>query len=263
MLGFGVTALMLVGSAAVHSYLWIRLVRDTTGPGRFVRRLATCGVVLSALLAPGTRILTPLFDPSDGGGGRFLAWPGYTWIGVLLYLVPMLLVLELPRALVLRRWRRAERTPSRRPSEPLAEPCVEPCAGASTELPVPARAEAGNRLVGDRLVGDRLVGRRLFLGRAVGTLAGATALGTVGHGMSSALGDPLIKRIPVMLSKVSPRLAGLRIAVVSDIHLGPLLGRAHTERIVRMVNGLRADLVTIVGDLADGTASELGLRPDL
>ncbi|MEW5535998.1 metallophosphoesterase, partial [Streptomyces virginiae] len=49
-----------------------------------------------------------------------------------------------------------------------------------------------------------------------------------------------------------------RIAVVSDIHLGPLLGRAHTERIVRMVNGLQADLVTIVGDLADGTASQLG-----
>lgn len=76
--------------------------------------------------------------------------------------------------------------------------------------------------------------------------------------MSSALGDPLVKRVPVTLAKVNPRLAGLRIAVVSDIHLGPLLGRAHTERIVRMVNGLQADLVTIVGDLADGTASQLG-----
>ncbi|WP_324290431.1 metallophosphoesterase [Streptomyces sp. H27-H1] len=53
--------------------------------------------------------------------------------------------------------------------------------------------------------------------------------------MSSALGDPLTKRVPVTLSKVNPRLAGLRIAVVSDIHL-----------------------VTIVGDLADGTASQLG-----
>ncbi|MGW1774319.1 metallophosphoesterase [Streptomyces sp. NPDC002104] len=287
MLGFGVTALMLVGSAAVHYYLWIRLVRDTTGPGTPVRRLATWGVVLSALLAPGTRILTPLFDPSDGGGGRFLAWPGYTLIGVLLYLLPTLVILELPRALVLRGWRRtgaeaagdgtapaaaaavapaaaAAAGPAAAPvaapaavaapadvSVPVSGPAVSaPAALSGASAPAPTPAETGGR--------DRLVGRRLFLGRAVGTLAGATALGTVGYGMSSALGDPLIKRVPVTLSKVNPRLAGLRIAVVSDIHLGPLLGRAHTERIVRMVNGLQADLVTIVGDLADGTASQLG-----
>ncbi|MCJ0870880.1 metallophosphoesterase [Streptomyces sp. AP-93] len=259
MLGFGVTALMLVGSAAVHYYLWIRLVRDTTRPGTSVRRLATWGVVLSALLAPGTRILTPLFDPSDGGGGRFLAWPGYVLIGVLLYLLPTLVILELPRALALRRWRRAgqraDATAVRVPVPAAASvSAAGPAASAPAAAPAPAEVEAEAEAKAE----DRLVGRRLFLGRAVGTLAGATALGTVGYGMSSALGDPLIKRVPVTLSKVNPRLAGLRIAVVSDIHLGPLLGRSHTERIVRMINGLQADVVTIVGDLADGTASQLG-----
>ncbi|MFF3726393.1 metallophosphoesterase [Streptomyces erythrochromogenes] len=251
MLGIGLWALMLAGSGAVHYYLWIRLVRDTTKPRTTGRRLATWGVVLSALLAPGTRMLTPLFDPSDGGGGRFLAWPGYTLIGVLLYLLMVLAVLELPRALLLRRWRRNAG------QQDAPAPVRVPVAAAAPEAAtVPAVAEAPPAAPGEE--GQRLLGRRLFLGRAVGTVAGVTALGTVGHGMSSALGDPLVKRVPVTLSKVNPRLAGLRIAVVSDIHLGPLLGRSHTERIVRMVNGLQADLVTIVGDLADGTASQLG-----
>ncbi|MEW2581902.1 metallophosphoesterase [Streptomyces virginiae] len=254
MLGIGLWALMLAGSAVVHCYLWIRLVRDTTAPRTTARRLATSGVVLSALLAPATRMLTPLFDPSDGGGGRFLAWPGYTLIGVLLYLLLALAVLELPRALLLRRWRRS--TGQQAGPAPVRVPVTAAAGPEAATPPAPDAAGAAPDTPGEE--GQRLLGRRLFLGRAVGTVAGVTALGTVGYGMSSALGDPLVRRVPVTLSKVNPRLAGLRIAVVSDIHLGPLLGRAHTERIVRMVNGLQADLVTIVGDLADGTASQLG-----
>jgi predicted MPP superfamily phosphohydrolase len=77
--------------------------------------------------------------------------------------------------------------------------------------------------------------------------------------MAAALGDPQTKRVAITLTKVNAQLSGLRIAVVSDIHLGPLLGRSHTERIVRRVNALQPDLVAIVGDLADGRASQLGL----
>jgi predicted MPP superfamily phosphohydrolase len=51
---------------------------------------------------------------------------------------------------------------------------------------------------------------------------------------------------------------GFRIAVVSDIHLGPLAGRAHAERVVAAVNRIDADLVAVVGDLVDGTVAELG-----
>jgi hypothetical protein len=53
-------------------------------------------------------------------------------------------------------------------------------------------------------------------------------------------------------------MSGLRIAVVSDIHVGPLLGREHTARIVRMINAAEPDLVAIVGDLVDGTVEEMG-----
>ncbi|UUU23958.1 metallophosphoesterase [Streptomyces sp. DSM 40750] len=289
MLGIGMWVLMLAGSGVIHIYLWRRLVRDTTRPGTLGRRLGTVAVVVSAVAAPGTRIVTPMLDPSDDGGGRWVAWPGYTLIGVLLYLLLALAVLEVPRVLVLRRLRRAEQATGREPAEPVAV-AADPASAelAATELAgagapmtrvraaqVPASdVPATPRTAGDGAASapggastapaaGPLMGRRLLIGRAVGALAGATALGTVGHGMSVALGDPRIKRVPIPLSKVNERLAGLRIAVVSDIHLGPMLGRAHTERVVRMINGLQADLVTIVGDLADGTAAQLGpaVRP--
>lgn len=46
--------------------------------------------------------------------------------------------------------------------------------------------------------------------------------------------------------------------MVSDIHLGPILGRSHTRRIVDTINGTQPDLIAIVGDLVDGTVPELG-----
>jgi predicted MPP superfamily phosphohydrolase len=92
----------------------------------------------------------------------------------------------------------------------------------------------------------------------MGVVAGAASASLVGVGMANALGPPDLLRVPVKLAKLDPAFSGFRIAVVSDIHLGPLSGRAHTERIVRMINETSPDLVAIVGDLADGTVAELG-----
>ncbi len=102
------------------------------------------------------------------------------------------------------------------------------------------------------------IDRRVFIARTAATVAGVGALATVGYGVRTALGDPVIERIPVRLPRLDPRMSGLRLAVVSDIHIGPLTGKGHAERIVRMINGLQADVVTIVGDLVDGTVAELG-----
>ena len=69
---------------------------------------------------------------------------------------------------------------------------------------------------------------------------------------------PICSALPVRLRRLDPAFNGFRIALVSDIHLGPLAGRAHTERIVAMINETEPDLVAIVGDLVDGTVEELG-----
>lgn len=89
-------------------------------------------------------------------------------------------------------------------------------------------------------------------------MAAVAAPATVGAGMVSALSAPEVKRFTVPIRGLDPTFGGFRIAVVSDIHLGPILGRAHTERLVRMINETKPDLVAMVGDLADGTVEELG-----
>ncbi|AQZ67983.1 FIG00761799: membrane protein [[Actinomadura] parvosata subsp. kistnae] len=217
----------------VHGYLWHRLVRQTTRPGRWRKALTW---VLAGLLA----VLVTTFVGTRMGLESWVAWPGYVWLAVMFYLVVILVVLEVPRAVAaasLRRAERRERVPA----------------------PVPVTVGGGTSVSSEpepSPVPD--LSRRLFLGRTTAAIAGAGALATVGYGMSSALGDPVIERVRVALPRLDSRLHGLRFAVVSDIHLGPLTGIGHTERIVRMINGLEADVVAIVGDLVDGTVAQLG-----
>jgi predicted MPP superfamily phosphohydrolase len=64
--------------------------------------------------------------------------------------------------------------------------------------------------------------------------------------------------VQIPLAKLPRRMDGLRIATVADIHLGPLAGRAHAERVVAAINRLDADIVAVVGDLVDGSVAELG-----
>ncbi|EDY53218.1 integral membrane protein [Streptomyces clavuligerus] len=127
-------------------------------------------------------------------------------------------------------------------SEPASEPVTE-----IAPAPGPAAAEPA-----------RAVSRRLFVSRTVAAGAAAAALGTVGHGAHGVLRGPRLKRVTVPLAKLPRSAHGLRIAVVSDIHIGPILGRAHTQRIVDTINAAQPDLVAVVGDMVDGTVADLG-----
>jgi predicted MPP superfamily phosphohydrolase len=212
----------------MHVYLWKRLVKDTTRPGR------TRWVLTAALIALATVLLAALILPRVIGvtESTWVVWPGYIWFGLVVYLFLTLLVLE-PVRLALWAW--VKRTPLQATGTTTTEPAAqdEPTARAA-------------------------VNRRVFLARASAAAAGAASVSVVGVGMASALGPPDLLHVPVRLRKLDPVFNGFRIAVVSDIHLGPLSGRAHTERIVRMINETAPDLVAIVGDLVDGTVEELG-----
>lgn len=72
------------------------------------------------------------------------------------------------------------------------------------------------------------------------------------------LRGPRVKRVRVPLAKLPRAAHGFRIAVVSDVHLGPILGSAHTRRVVDAVNGTQPDLIAVVGDLVDGSVPDLG-----
>ncbi|EFL17100.1 integral membrane protein [Streptomyces sp. C] len=102
------------------------------------------------------------------------------------------------------------------------------------------------------------VGRRVFVARVLGGAAGLAAAGVVGNGTYGVLRGPRVKRVQVPLARLPRAAHGFRIAVVSDVHLGPVLGRAHTRRIVDTVNRTQPDLIAIVGDLVDGDVRDLG-----
>jgi predicted MPP superfamily phosphohydrolase len=100
--------------------------------------------------------------------------------------------------------------------------------------------------------------RRLFLARSVAVVAGAAAVGVTGYGVYEAFGPPRLVRTQLPLARLGRAMDGYRIALISDIHCGPLLGAEHVRRLVTTVNAIGVDLVAITGDLADGTVAELG-----
>ncbi|XP_048828623.1 transmembrane protein with metallophosphoesterase domain isoform X5 [Brienomyrus brachyistius] len=66
-----------------------------------------------------------------------------------------------------------------------------------------------------------------------------------------------VVRLDITLDKLPRSLDGLKIVLLSDIHLGSTVGRSRLDLIVSIVNRLEADLVAITGDLADSQVSRL------
>lgn len=272
--------------AGVHRYLWQRFVGDTTVEGSTLRRAGTVAAYVLPLLSVGALV-------SGRAGAPFrlqqvLAWPGYLWLAAVLYLTLALLVGEAVRP-VLRRVlaSRADRAKdadavsaentlpadrpngANRPSVSLAaEASAPPASGGAapstlvtvTDTDTETETETETETDTGTSAPHRpaALTRRLFVARAVGGAAAVAGLGTVGYGTYGVLRGPRVKRITVPLAKLPRSAHGFRIAVVSDIHLGPVLGRAHTQRIVDTINRTQPDLVAVVGDLVDGTVADLG-----
>ncbi|WP_245692538.1 metallophosphoesterase [Geodermatophilus telluris] len=229
LLGFG--TVVLAALLVLHGYLWWRLVRGTTRPGRLRRRLTWLTVLLALL--PAAAVLTRR-DLSLSAQAP-LAWVGFSWLGVAFYAFLALLALE-PVRLLLRVLDR-RRAPAREPV-PVGGPAPEPApAELSSEPADPSR--------------------RLFIARSLAVTAGVTALATAGTGAYLANSAPVVRRVPVTLPRLDPALDGLRIVTFSDGHLSATYGGRRFERLVEVVNAQRPDVVAIVGDLVDGEVDEL------
>ncbi|WP_393063679.1 metallophosphoesterase [Streptomyces sp. LN549] len=257
-MGFALlAAAVLALLALVHRYVWRRFVGDTTTAGSPLRRAGTVAAYVLPLLSVGALV-------SGRTGAPFwlqqvLAWPGYLWLAALLYLTLALLAGEAVRPL-LRRLpaRRAATAPEAEATE-TAAPAPE--AEAAPAEPVTAAHGSDTRTAAPP-VATPLVpadpSRRLFVARAVGGAAAVAGLGVTGYGAYGVLRGPRVKRVTVPLARLPRSAHGFRIAVVSDVHLGPILGRAHTQRIVDTVNRTQPDLIAVVGDLVDGSVADLG-----
>ncbi|HTV60871.1 MAG TPA: metallophosphoesterase [Verrucomicrobiae bacterium] len=61
-----------------------------------------------------------------------------------------------------------------------------------------------------------------------------------------------VKRITVQLPHLPESWRGRTAALVTDVHLGHVRGRAFMSRIIAMIQSLRPDIVFVAGDLYDG-----------
>ncbi|MFF4900369.1 metallophosphoesterase [Streptomyces sp. NPDC001068] len=230
---FALLALAVV--VGLYRYLWCRLVRDTTAGRGWARRTGTAAFVVGPVL-----MFAALF--AEVGHAPFalqrtLAWPGFLWMALSLYLLLAVVAGEVLRPLL----RRAPARPGR---------------------------GAGNRATGSReerpsqptetTPSNTNPTRRLVVSRYVGGAAATAAVATVGYGTYGVLRGPRVKRVTVPLAKLPRAAHGYRIAVVSDIHLGPILGRGFAQRVVDTVNATQPDLIAVVGDLVDGSVRDLG-----
>jgi uncharacterized protein len=100
--------------------------------------------------------------------------------------------------------------------------------------------------------------RRLFLARATaGAVAATSALVGLGGVVNVARGF-VVRRVRVPLARLPRSASGYSIVQLTDMHVGPTLGRDFVERVVREANHLAADMIVITGDLVDGTVEQLG-----
>lgn len=108
---------------------------------------------------------------------------------------------------------------------------------------------------------------RLFLGaldvgeplrsRAIGVGTMALTGIALAYGMWRATGRIPVERVEVTLSRLPAGASGYRLVQLSDVHIGPLLGRQWLADVVDSVNALEPDAVVITGDLVDGSVEEL------
>ena len=194
-----------------HYYFWARLVRDPVLPAPWSAVASWSLVVLGALVLVGAFAsrLAPRAVHSP------LLWVAYTWLGVIFFLLLLLGVSDLGRALHF----------------------------------------FGRKIASiDPVDADR----RLALARIVGGSVGLAALGLAATSVVNALRAVAVKKIRVPLARLSSSSSGFRIVQLSDIHIGPTIGKEFLETLVAQVNALEPDVVAITGDLVDGSVAAIG-----
>jgi len=88
---------------------------------------------------------------------------------------------------------------------------------------------------------------------SIAAAAGIFGLG----GFLNVLRGFKVRRVRVPLAHWPDQAADFRIVQLSDVHVGPTIGRNMIENLVRKVNELDPELIVITGDLVDGTVEQL------
>ena len=121
------------------------------------------------------------------------------------------------------------------------------------QLMLPIVAAAG--LLG--LIGGAPFGYSL----AVGQMTGLTALAVLGAMFGAGYvgaGRLVVRRVDVEVPGLAPEFDGLRIAQLSDLHIGPHTSHRFLRRILEATRALSPDMIAVTGDLVDDRAEDVG-----
>jgi predicted MPP superfamily phosphohydrolase len=76
-------------------------------------------------------------------------------------------------------------------------------------------------------------------------------------GVFQAFRTPQVVALDIPLPGLPAAFRGFRLVQITDLHLGPTLGRRFLEKVVELANSREPDAVVITGDLADGSPEKL------
>jgi predicted MPP superfamily phosphohydrolase len=205
--------------AVANRYMWLRLARDT----RLPQPAYYAATALIIALAGSLPLLMMVWAGWSRANAPLVNFVAFSWLGLSFYIVMLLLASDAVRAVL---WLRR-----RKPGPPAAH-SGEPAADLET--------------------------RRVFVARSVAGGAVLAAGGIGALGMRAALWDITTPETHVVLPKLPRALDGFSIALLTDIHIGPLLDGRFLRHLVEQTNQLRPDMIAIGGDLVDGSVEQIG-----
>jgi predicted MPP superfamily phosphohydrolase len=99
--------------------------------------------------------------------------------------------------------------------------------------------------------------RRTFIARIAAMAIAVVVTGATAVAVRSARRPAEVRRVRVRLARLPRAQNGVTIVQITDLHVGPTIGRAVVEDIVARTNALSPDIIAITGDLVDGGVSAL------
>lgn len=120
------------------------------------------------------------------------------------------------------------------------------------QLMLPLVASAG--LLG--LIAGAPFGHALTVGRIVAAVALAFVIIMLSAGYFGSA-HLVVRRVDVNVPGLAPEFEGLRIAQLSDLHVGPHTSRRFLGRVVSATTELEPDMIAVTGDLIDDRAEDV------
>lgn len=110
------------------------------------------------------------------------------------------------------------------------------------------------------LLGARVFGGAEYYARTAEATAGwppfVFALLFSGLGILWALFAVRVREVVVPVENLPAGLENLRIAQISDLHIGPMIGGAYVRRVLARVKAAQPDLTVLTGDIVDGVPAK-------